>query len=147
MEPSNEWIGTGEHPGRSSIVAGVSEGGEFTTPLTAMRAELGMVVAVLAAACLAWWVTADRMAGMDQGPGTNLGALGWFTGVWTVMMAAMMLPSLAPTAAAFAALVRREPSRVVLFAGGYLLLWSAAGLVGYALFEIGERSLRGAEAR
>jgi len=97
-----------------------------------------MVAVLLAAACLAWWVTAGRMAGMDQGPGTDLGALGWFTGVWTVMMAAMMLPSLAPTAAVYAALVRREPSRVLLFAGGYLLLWSAAGVLGYGMFELGK---------
>ena len=51
---------------------------------------------------LAWWSTADRMAGMDAGPGTDLGALGWFLGVWVVMMAAMMFPSLAPTAALYA---------------------------------------------
>ena len=76
-----------------------SEDGELTNPLVAMRAELGIVAALLAAAGLAWWLTADRMAGMDAGPGTALGALGWFTGVWAMMMAAMMLPSLAPTAA------------------------------------------------
>jgi predicted metal-binding membrane protein len=103
-----------------------------------MRAELGMVAALLAAAGLAWWLTAERMAGMDAGPGTTLGALGWFTGVWAVMMAAMMLPSLAPTAAVYATLVRREPSRMFLFAGGYLLVWSAAGVVAYGLFELGK---------
>jgi predicted metal-binding membrane protein len=103
-----------------------------------MRAELGMVAALLAAAGLAWWSTADRMAGMDAGPGTALGALGWFTGVWVVMMAAMMLPSLAPTVSVYAALVRRERSRVLLFAGGYLLVWSAAGVVVYGLFELGK---------
>src|SRR6202050_2776244 len=93
------------------------------SPLTAMRAELGMVAALLAAAGLAWWLTADRMAGRDAGPGTALGALGWFTGVWAVMMAAMMLPSLAPTAAVYTALVRRAPSRGLLFAAGYLVVW------------------------
>ena len=51
---------------------------------------------------LAWWSTVERMAGMDAGPGTALGSLGWFTGVWATMMAAMMLPSLAPSAAVFA---------------------------------------------
>jgi predicted metal-binding membrane protein len=115
-----------------------SERGEPTAPLMAMRAELGMVAVLLAAAGLAWWFTAEQMAGMDAGPGTNLGALGWFTGVWAVMMAAMMLPSLAPTAAVHAALMRREPSRVLLFTGGYLLVWSAAGVVAYALFELGK---------
>ena len=116
------------------------------SPLTAMRTELGMVAALLAAAGLAWWSTADRMAGMNAGPGTALGSVGWFTGVWATMMAAMMLPSLAPTAAAFAALVRREPSRVLLFAGGYLLVWSVAGMGAYGLFELGKSLFAGSLA-
>ena len=45
---------------------------------------------------------------MDAGPGTDLGALGWFLGVWVVMMAAMMFPSLAPTAALYARMTRRR---------------------------------------
>jgi predicted metal-binding membrane protein len=102
-----------------------------------MRAELGMVAALLAAAGLAWWSMADRMARMGTGPGTALGSVGWFTGVWATMMAAMMLPSLAPTAASFAVLVRRELSRVLLLAGSYLLVWSVAGIGVYGLFELG----------
>jgi predicted metal-binding membrane protein len=108
-----------------------------TSPLTAMRTELGIVAALLAAAGLAWWSTAERMAGMDEGPGTALGSLGWFAGVWATMMAAMMLPSLAPAAAVFAASVRRELSRVLLFAAGYLLVWGLAGIGAYGLFELG----------
>ena len=73
-------------------------------------------------------VTANRMQGMDMGPGTDLGGLGWFAGVWMTMMAAMMLPSLAPRA------TRRA------FAAGYLLLWLAAGVAAYGLIE-GVRSL------
>jgi predicted metal-binding membrane protein len=110
-------------------------------PLAAMRVELGIVAALLAAAGLAWWSTADRMARMDAGPGTALGSLGWFTGVWATMMAAMMLPSLAPAASAFATSARRELSRVLLFVGGYLLVWSVAGIGAYGLFELGERLL------
>jgi len=116
------------------------------SPLTAMRTELGIVAALLAAAGLAWWSTAHQMAGMDHGPGTTLGSLGWFTGVWAVMMAAMMLPSLAPAAAAFASLVRRELSRVFLFAGGYLLVWSVAGIAAYGLFELGRSLFAGSLA-
>ena len=41
-------------------------------------------------------MTDDRMGGMDAGPGTDLGALGFCHGVWVVMMAAMMFPSIAP---------------------------------------------------
>ncbi len=110
------------------------------SPLSAMRAEPGMVVALLAAAGLAWWWTAERMAGMNAGPGSDLGPLGWFAGLWTVMMAAMMLPSLAPAAALLAAPMRRGSGRVLLFAGGYLLVWSAVGLVAYELFELGRSS-------
>jgi predicted metal-binding membrane protein len=118
----------------------------LTAPFVVMSTEPGMVAAILAGAGLAWWSTAERMAGMNAGPGASLGALGWFTGVWAVMMAAMMLPSLAPTVAVYAALVRREPSRVLLFTGGYLLVWSAAGVLAYALFELGKSLFSGALA-
>jgi predicted metal-binding membrane protein len=124
----------------------VAVGGVTFAPLTALRADLGAVAALLAAAGLAWWSTADRMAGMDAAPGAALGSVGWFTGVWATMMAAMMLPSLAPTAAAFAALVRRELSRVLLFACGYLLVWSIAGLGAYGLVELGRRMFAGSLA-
>jgi predicted metal-binding membrane protein len=116
------------------------------SPVAAMRTELGIVATLLAVAGLAWWSTADRMAGMDAGPGTALGSVGWFAGVWVTMMAAMMLPSLAPAAAGFAAIVRRELSRVLLFAGGYLLVWSLAGLGAYGLFELGKSLLAGSLA-
>ena len=100
---------------------------------------------LLALAALAWWSTVDRMAGMDAGPGTDLGALGWFLGVWVVMMAAMMFPSLAPTVALYARMTRRRGlSRPLLFTAGYLLVWGAAGLGAYGLFELG-RSLFGAD--
>jgi predicted metal-binding membrane protein len=72
---------------------------------------------------------------MDMGPGTELGGLGWFVGVWATMMAAMMLPSLAPLVAR-----RKRTVETVLFAAGYLLAWTAAGLVAYALVE-GVRSI------
>jgi predicted metal-binding membrane protein len=116
------------------------------SPLTAMRTEFGIVAALLAVAAFAWWSTAERMTGMDAGPGTALGSLGWFTGVWATMMAAMMLPSLAPAAAVFTASVRRELSRVLLFAAGYLLVWGVAGIAAYGLFELGKDLFAGSLA-
>jgi predicted metal-binding membrane protein len=127
-----------------TATAGV--GGVTISPLRAMRTEIRLVLALLAAAGLAWWSTAERMAGMDAGPGTALGSVGWFAGVWATMMAAMMLPSLAPTAAVFAALVRRERGRVLLFAGGYLLVWSLAGIAAYGLVELGKSLFAGSLA-
>jgi predicted metal-binding membrane protein len=125
---------------------GRADGFARHSPLTAMRAELRIVAALTAAAVLSWWSTAERMAGMDAGPGTALGSLAWFTGAWATMMAAMMLPSLAPTAAVFAASVQRELSRILLFAGGYLLIWSVAGIGAYGVFELGRSLLAGSLA-
>jgi predicted metal-binding membrane protein len=118
---------------------------ELAAAFAAVRARLGLVVLLVGFAVAAWWSTADRMAGMDAGPGTDLGAVGWFLGVWVVMMAAMMLPSLAPTIALYAKMTRRRtPSRPLLFASGYLVVWGAAGLGAYGLFELG-RSLLGGD--
>jgi predicted metal-binding membrane protein len=106
--------------------------------LAAIRSRAGVVALLLALAGLAWWSTADRMAGMDGGPGTALGTLGWFLGVWVVMMAAMMFPSLAPTVALYARMTsRRGLSRPLLFASAYLLAWGGAGLVAYGAFRLG----------
>jgi len=102
----------------------------------AVRARLGLVALLFALAAVAWWSTADRMAGMDEGPGTDLGALGWFVGVWVVMMAAMMLPSVAPTVALYDRLQRRRAGAAapLVFTAGYLLTWGAAGVLAYAAF-------------
>jgi predicted metal-binding membrane protein len=109
-----------------------------------MRARLGLVALLFGLAGVAWWSTVDRMAGMNAGPGTDLGALGWFLGVWVVMMAAMMFPSLAPTAALYARMTRRGgPVRPLLFAVSYLLVWGVAGLVAYGVFGLGRTLLGG----
>jgi predicted metal-binding membrane protein len=120
----------------------VRERRELAAALAAVRARLGLVLLLLALAGAAWWSTVDRMAGMDGGPGTDLGTLGWFLGIWVVMMAAMMFPSLAPTTALYARMTRRSGwSRPLLFTAAYLLVWAAAGLVAYGLFRLGRNAL------
>jgi predicted metal-binding membrane protein len=122
-----------------SIIHGGAERGELGAAFAAVRARVGLVVLLLGLAGVAWWSTAERMAGMDAGPGTDLGALGWFLGVWVVMMAAMMFPSLAPTTALYARMTHeRGWSRPLLFTAGYLLVWGAAGFVAYGVFRLGE---------
>jgi predicted metal-binding membrane protein len=129
----------------ASVAGDGSDRSELAAAFAAVRARLGLVALLLALAAVAWWSTADRMAGMDAGPGTDLGALGWFLGVWVVMMAAMMFPSLAPTVALYARMTRRRGlDRPLLFAGGYLLVWGAAGVGAYGLFRLG-RSLFGGD--
>ena len=113
---------------------------DYSTRAAEQRLGAPLLIAV-AAAC--WAVTAERMHGMDMGPGTDLGSLGWFAGIWVTMMAAMMLPSLSPMAVAYARGAGggvRPVAGTVLFAIGYLLVWLAAGLLAYALIE-GVRSL------
>jgi predicted metal-binding membrane protein len=107
-----------------------------TSALAAARTRLGLVALLFAVAALGWWSTAQRMPGMDAGPWTALGALGWFVGVWVVMMAAMMFPSLAPTAALYA---RMTTDRVapLLFTAGYLAVWGAAGVAAFAVSRAG----------
>ena len=91
-----------------------------------------VTVSLLAAAAVGWALTGDRMHGMDHGPGTELGALDWFMVSWVLMMAAMMLPSLAPAALSRS---RAKFGAVPAFVVGYLGAWTAAGLAGYVIFE------------
>jgi predicted metal-binding membrane protein len=106
--------------------------------MQAVRGRLGVVGLLFAAAAVAWWLTADRMADMDAGPGTDLGGFGWFVGIWVVMMAAMMFPSVSPTVALYSRMTRaRDPVAALLFAAGYLVVWSAAGVAAYGIFRAG----------
>jgi predicted metal-binding membrane protein len=102
--------------------------------LSAMRARLGLVVALFALAGVGWWWTAHQMRAMDAGPWSAVGGIGWFLGVWIVMMAAMMLPSVAPTVALYSRVTRsRSAGLALLFVGGYLLTWAAAGLAALGI--------------
>jgi len=113
----------------------------------AARTRLGLVAVLVVVAGIGWAWTAREMRGMDAGPWTSLGGLGWFLGVWIVMMAAMMFPSVAPTVALYARMMKvRSPLRPWLFAGGYLLTWTAAGLVAYAVGVTATRVLGNALA-
>jgi predicted metal-binding membrane protein len=108
--------------------------------------QLGLIFGLLLLAAISWAVTGDRMAGMDAGPGTDPGDLGFWVTAWVVMMAAMMFPSIAPMVVMHARIEegkRRQGRETValtttLFVGGYLLAWTAAGLLGYAIIRAGE---------
>jgi predicted metal-binding membrane protein len=91
-----------------------------------------LVAVLFVLAAIGWWWTASEMHGMDNGPWTALGTFGWFLGVWVVMMAAMMFPSVSPTVALYA---RMSRSRVlpIAFTTGYLATWAAAGVVAFLI--------------
>jgi predicted metal-binding membrane protein len=97
---------------------------------------------VLGAALVTWIVTVIRMQGMDAGPGTDLGAVGWYVGIWVTMMAAMMLPSAAPMVLLFHRVsgerARRGQSFVPtwVFVLAYLAVWGAYGLIAYGAYRL-----------
>src|SRR5437879_4255751 len=107
--------------------------------------RLAIIGTLVGLAAVAWWMTDLRMAGMDAGPGTDPGALGFYVTTWVVMMAAMMFPSIAPMVLMYVGLQRGRRERdlsapvgaTASFVAGYLLLWAAAGLTGYALLQVG----------
>src|SRR6266567_5763278 len=116
---------------------------DTSRPLAALRNNPVMVAAALVGAALVtWFVTVVRMRAMDAGPGTNLGALGWFVGIWVTMMAAMMLPSVAPMALLFARVSAERARRgsyfvpTWVFLAGYFAAWTAYGLAAYGLFRL-----------
>jgi len=119
----------------------VTETAEGLRPVfTAARTRLGLIALLLVLAVLAWWFTVDQMRGMDRGPGTELGTLAWFVGIWLVMMAAMMFPSVAPTVALYSSMTKkRNPVAPLVFVSGYLLTWTAAGLLAFAVSQLGRR--------
>jgi len=98
----------------------------------AARAHLGIVAVLFALAAIGWWWTVDEMRGMDQGPWTALGTFGWFLGVWVVMMAAMMFPSVSPTVALYARMSRSRALPVA-FTTGYVATWAAAGVAAFLI--------------
>ena len=106
--------------------------------LASVRARSGLVAFLVALSAVAWWSTVRSMGGMAASPGTELGALGWFVGVWIVMMGAMMLPAVTPTVALYARMTsRRGVMRPVTVTGGYLVVWGIAGVVAYGAFGLG----------
>jgi predicted metal-binding membrane protein len=122
------------------VVEAPSVRGGLAPLLAAVRVRLGLIGLLFALAAAAWWWTAQQMRGMDDGPWTDLGTLGWFLGVWVVMMAAMMFPSVAPTVALYSRMTRRRsPVAPLVFAGGYLLTCAAAGAALFALVAVVHR--------
>jgi predicted metal-binding membrane protein len=95
---------------------------------------LRVTATLLAAALVAWVVASQRMRGMDAGPGTELGGLGWYLGIWVTMTAAMMLPSAAPMVLTYARAAR--DARTWVFVLGYLVAWTAYGLAAYGLYRL-----------
>jgi predicted metal-binding membrane protein len=113
-------------------------------PMTMRRVNQGAIL--LVAALATWIVVVERMRGMDAGPGTDLGGLGWYLGIWVTMMAAMMLPSVAPMVLLFDKVSTERARRDVpyvptwVFTLAYFAVWTGYGLLAYGVYR-GVRAL------
>src|SRR5262249_26059037 len=126
------------------------------------RLRFGLTVSLVLLTAAAWWLTldyatrmsmpmgiavrggmeGDGMAGMAM---AGMASAGWsaegavvFTAVWTVMMAAMMLPASAPMVLLFASAQGRRGGAAIstwIFVAGYLLVWAAVGVVVFIVVE------------
>ncbi|MFE7171247.1 DUF2182 domain-containing protein [Streptomyces sp. NPDC057616] len=90
----------------------------------------------------AWVLTIGQARDMGVEPGTMGLALPLFLVLWVTMMAAMMLPSMAPVAITWVRGIGRQSSgwtqtvRTAEFVGGYLIVWTAFGLLAYAALAL-----------
>ena len=93
---------------------------------TLSRTDRRIVAGLLFGIGLAWLIVFFGPTGMGLGPVV-------FVAAWTVMMAAMMLPSAAP----LVLLYRRgaSPWHAMLLIAGYLAVWAVAGVPAYLLNE------------
>lgn len=79
------------------------------------------------------WITADDMVAM---PGTMGMGIASFTLMWGLMMAAMMLPSVAPFISTYERTVTtHRVGRLAGLAFGYLLVWTAVGVVAFVVAD------------
>lgn len=110
-----------------------------------LRTTVILVAALLALAGIAWWSAIGTSRGMSMMV-MGLAQAGMampfdvsapvFLAMWTVMMAAMMLPTIAPILLMHRLVVRRRGEGVaptVAFGAGYLVVWAAVGLVPLAV--------------
>jgi predicted metal-binding membrane protein len=112
----------------------------MTTTAPSLRRLTPQAAVLLLCAALAWLITVGRagaMAGMTGSMGLGLPG---FVGMWMLMMAAMMLPSVAPVASMYQRSVRSYRAlRLGGFTGGYLLAWAGAGIPAFFLTVLVER--------
>ena len=109
------------------------------------RAEIVLAAILVSLAAAGWWLT-GRGLHDTSGSGLELGGFGFYVGVWVVMMASMMFPSIAPMVVVYDRLRRARRTRdggapgaeaTALFVTGYLVTWTLAGIAAYALIALG----------
>jgi len=95
---------------------------------------VGVSSALLGAAAVAWLGTIALARDMGVGPGVMGRSLAGFVGVWALMMAAMMLPSIVPLTSLYSrTMTDHRARRTALLSVGYLAVWAAVGVIAFLL--------------
>jgi predicted metal-binding membrane protein len=98
-----------------------------------------IIAALLVCAAAGWLFTAEQAASMSGMGGMAMLGAGLFLAIWVVMMVAMMFPAVAPMVLAHARIVRSRGEGAlptISFVAGYLVVWTAAGLVPLAVIQL-----------
>jgi predicted metal-binding membrane protein len=118
-----------------SATSGIAPAQQSVAPPSFRVTRDGSILLLLAAGAWAGTVTLARgMGGVSGMPGTMGLSLLTFVPTWTLMMSAMMLPSVTPTASLYARTVQdNRAARITGLVVGYLAVWAIAGLPAYGL--------------
>jgi predicted metal-binding membrane protein len=106
----------------------------MTTATPSLRRLTPHAAVLFLLAAVAWLITLGPAGSMRGMTGTMGLSLPGFVGMWTLMMAAMMLPSVSPVASMYQRSVTSHRAwRLAGFTFGYLLAWAGAGIPAYLL--------------
>ena len=113
----------------------------MTAPVAAVRRPslrlTPSIIALLALAALAWAAVAAYARKMGNGPGSMGMPLREFMPMWAAMMAAMMLPAVAPVASLYVrTITSNRTTRLTVFVVGYLGIWATAGIPTYIVLRL-----------
>jgi predicted metal-binding membrane protein len=98
-----------------------------------------IIAALVACAAAAWLLTLQQSASMTGMGGMAMLGAGLFLIIWVVMMVAMMFPSITPMVLTHARIVRSRGEGAlptVAFVAGFLVVWSAAGLIPLGMIQL-----------
>lgn len=105
-----------------------------TAPAPSLRQLTVPASVLLLVAAAAWVAVVLQARGMSAMPGTMGLSLGAFALMWTVMMGAMMLPTVAPFAGLYTrTFTDHRARRTTELTAGYLLVWALASLPAYVV--------------
>jgi predicted metal-binding membrane protein len=112
----------------------VSEVAERPIRNLLLTREAAIVLAIAAVAWVAVLIEARGMVAMGGTMGLGLVA---FVPLWTLMMAAMMLPSAAPVAVVYErSKSDRHAWRLATFSAGYMIVWGLAGIPAFVIASV-----------